>query len=134
MTTPLEIVSEFCAAFVEDGGRPAIRRWFSPTTVWDNVGISVTTGIDGAIALIDELEKSMGIATVRIEMLAIAADGNRVLTERLDIFERADGSEIGRTTLMGIYELDGDNIAAWRDYAHPNAMSTAAADGTEIQQ
>lgn len=127
MATPIEIVSEFCNAFVEDGGRPAIRRWFTPQTVWNNVGIASTTGIEQAIGFIDELEKSMGIATVRVEMLAIAADGNRVLTERLDIFERADGSEIGRTTLMGIYELDGDHIAAWRDYAHPNAMSTAAA-------
>lgn len=127
MTTPVEIVTEFCAAFVEDGGRPAIRRWFSPTTVWNNVGIASTTGVEEAIDFIDELEKSMGITTVRIEMLAIAAHGNQVLTERLDIFERADGSEIGRTTLMGIYELDGDRITSWRDYAHPNAMSIAAA-------
>ncbi|WP_245582537.1 limonene-1,2-epoxide hydrolase family protein [Neorhizobium lilium] len=67
----------------------------------------------------------MGIATVRIEMLSIAADGNRVLTERLDIFERADGSEIGRVTLMGIYEIDGDRIVTWRDYV--NAISKLAA-------
>lgn len=127
MTTPIELVNEFCNSFEEDGGRPAIKRWFTPDTVWNNVGIASTTGIDEAIAFIDELEKSMGIATVRIEMLAIAADGNRVLTERLDIFERADGTEIGRTTIMGIYELNGDHIAAWRDYAHPNSLSTTAA-------
>ncbi|WP_209857281.1 limonene-1,2-epoxide hydrolase [Rhizobium herbae] len=127
MPTPLEIVSEFCNSFVEDGGRPAIRRWFTPQTVWTNVGISSTTGIDEAIGMIDELEKSMGIATVHIEMLAIAADGNRVLTERLDIFERADGSEIGRVTLMGIYEIEGDRIVAWRDYVDVNAISKLAA-------
>ena len=127
MTTPFEIVSDFCSTFVEDGGRPAIRRWFTPETVWTNVGISSTTGIDEAIGMIDELEKSMGIATVRIEMLAIAADGNRVLTERLDIFERADGSEIGRVTLMGIFEIDGDRIVAWRDYVDVNAISKLAA-------
>ena len=72
MTTPLEIVSDFCNAFPEEGGRPAIRRWFTPETVWTNVGISSTTGIDEAIGMVDELEKSVGIATVRIEMLAIA--------------------------------------------------------------
>ena len=127
MPTPLEIVSEFCNAFTEDAGRPAIRRWFTPKTVWTNVGISSTTGIDEAIGMVDELEKSMGIATVRIEMLSIAADGNRVLTERLDIFERADGSEIGRVTLMGIYEIDGDRIVAWRDYVDVNAISKLAA-------
>ncbi|GEO86743.1 MULTISPECIES: limonene-1,2-epoxide hydrolase family protein [Alphaproteobacteria] len=127
MITPIEIVSEFCTAFDEDGGRPAIRRWFTPETVWTNVGISSTTGIDEAIGMVDELEKSMGIATVRIEMLSIAADGNRVLTERLDIFERADGSEIGRVSLMGIYEIEGERIVAWRDYVDVNAITKLAA-------
>jgi limonene-1,2-epoxide hydrolase len=39
-----------------------------------------------------------------------------VLTERLDRFECADGSEIGAAKVMGILELDGDRIVAWRDY------------------
>lgn len=124
MLTPIEIVSEFCDAFHADHGRSAIRQWFTPQTVWTNVGISSTTGIEEAIGMIAELEKSLGIATVRIDMLAIAADGNRVLTERLDVFERADGSEIGRITLMGIFEIEGEHIVAWRDYADVNAAST----------
>ncbi|MDF5890243.1 limonene-1,2-epoxide hydrolase family protein [Pseudomonas syringae pv. syringae] len=60
------------------------------------------------------------MATVRFEMRAIAANGNKVLTERLDRFERADGSEIGAPTVMGILELDGDKIVAWRDYFDVN--------------
>ena len=116
MPTPMEIVTAFCAAFPEDGGRIAVRRWFTPQTLWVNEGVAVTTGVEEAIAMIDSSETSLGIATVRIEMLAIAADGNRVLTERLDRFERADGSEIGAAKVMGIFELDGDHIVAWRDY------------------
>jgi limonene-1,2-epoxide hydrolase len=127
MPTPLETVSAFCAAFVDDGGRTAVRRWFTPSTRWVNEGVAVTTGIDEAIAMIDELEKTMGIATVHVDMLAIAADGNRVLTERLDRFERADGSEIGRVTLMGIFELEGDKIIGWRDYFDVNAIQNLAA-------
>ncbi|MEI9423200.1 limonene-1,2-epoxide hydrolase [Mesorhizobium sp. Cs1299R1N1] len=127
MATPIEVVTDFCAAYSEDRGRPAIRRWFTPKTLWVNVGISATTGIEEAIGMINELEKSMRIATVHIDMLAIAADGKRVLTERLDRFERADGSEIGRMTLMGIYEIEGDHIVAWRDYFDINAVSKLAA-------
>jgi len=126
MPSPIEIVTDFCNAFPEDGGRYAIRQWFTPKTVWTNVGISSTTGIEEAVGMVDELEKSAGISTVRIEMLAVAADGNCVLTERLDIFERADGSELGRVTLMGIYEIEGDRIVAWRDYADVNAVSKLA--------
>jgi limonene-1,2-epoxide hydrolase len=28
---------------------------------------------------------------------------------------------------MGIFEIEGDRIAAWRDYAHPNSMTMTAA-------
>ncbi|GLK79052.1 limonene-1,2-epoxide hydrolase [Methylopila turkensis] len=127
MPTPIETVSAFCAAFVEDGGRPAVRRWFTPSTKWVNEGVGVTTGIDEAIGFIDGGETSMGMATVHIDMLAIAADGNRVLTERLDRFERADGSEIGRFKVMGIFELEGDKIVAWRDYFDVKAIESFAA-------
>lgn len=127
MPTPIETVSAFCAALAEDAGRPAIRRWFTPNTRWVNEGLAVTTGIDEAIALIDGMEMSMGISTVHIDMLAIAADGSRILTERLDRFERADGSEIGRAKVMGIFELEGDKIVAWRDYFDVNVVQSFAA-------
>lgn len=127
MPTPIETVSTFCTAFVEDGGRPAVRRWFTPSTRWINEGVSVTTGADEAIAMIDELETSIGISTVHIDMLAIAADGSRVLTERLDRFERADGSEIGRVMIMGIFELEGDKIVEWRDYFDVTAVQKFSA-------
>ena len=128
MPTPTETVSAFCAAFVEGGGRPAVRRWFTPRTRWVNEGVSVTTGAEEAIAMIDGLETSMGIATVRIDMLAIATDGSRVLTERLDRFERADGSEIGRAMIMGIFELEGDKIVEWRDYFDTTALQNLSAN------
>lgn len=116
MPTPLETVKAFCAAFSKDHGRTAIRQWFTPATVWVNEGISVTTGIEEAIASIEAVEKAFGIHSAHFDMLAIAADGNRVLTERRDRFQRADGTEIGATTVMGIFEVEGDHIVAWRDY------------------
>lgn len=120
MPKPIDNVTAFFAAYPEDGGRAAIRRWFTPSTVWVNEGVATTTGIDEAIAFINAFEQATGITTVRFEMLAIAADGNKVLTERLDRFERADGSQIGAPTVMGILELDGDHIVAWRDYFDVN--------------
>jgi limonene-1,2-epoxide hydrolase len=116
MPTPIETVTAFCAAFSKDHGKSAVRQWFTPETVWVNEGISVTTGIDEAIAALEAVEKSVGIKDADFDMLAIAADGNRVLTERLDRFKRADGSEIGAAMVMGIFEVDGDHIVAWRDY------------------
>ena len=116
MPTPTETVIAFCAAFSKDHGKSAVRQWFTPETIWVNEGISVTTGIEEAIAALEAVEQQVGIKGSHFDMLAIAADGNRVLTERLDRFKRADGSEIGAAMVMGIFEVEGDRIVAWRDY------------------
>ena len=128
LSTPVEIVKAFCAAFPEDDGKVAIRRYFTPKTVWVNEGVSRTTGIDEAIAFLERPDRSPGIAAVHFDMLAIAADGNRVLTERLDRFVRSDGSEIAAIKVMGIFEVEGDHIVAWRDYADVNAGRRISAD------
>jgi len=128
MSTPMEIVKAFCATIPEDGGKVAIRRYFTPNTVWVNEGISRTTGVDEAIAFLERPNRSTSIAAVHFDMLAIAADGNRVLTERLDRFVRTDGSEIAAIKVMGIFEVVGDHIVAWRDYADVNAGKKISAD------
>lgn len=128
MSTPIEIVKAFSDAIAEDDGKVAIRRYFTPKTVWVNEGVSRTTGIDEAIAFLERPNRSTSIAAVHFDMLAIAADGNRVLTERLDRFVRSDGSEIAAIKVMGIFEVDGDHIVAWRDYADVNAGKKISAD------
>ncbi|MDB5503156.1 MAG: limA [Tardiphaga sp.] len=120
MPAPVETVTAFSAAIAEDNGKAAIRRWFTPKTVWVNEGVSTTTGIEEAIAFIERPGRSPDIAAVHFDMLAIAADGNRVLTERLDRFVRADGSEVAAVKVMGIFEIEGDCIVAWRDYFDVN--------------
>ena len=120
MLTPIETVTAFSAAFAHNNGKNAIRWWFTPKTVWVNEGVSTTTGIEEAIAFIDRPGRSPEIAAVHFDLLAIAADGNRVLTERIDRFVRADGSTIAAVKLMGIFEVEGDCIVAWRDYFDVN--------------
>ncbi|MGH6809651.1 MAG: limonene-1,2-epoxide hydrolase family protein [Ensifer adhaerens] len=120
MNSPIEIVKAFCAAFPDNDGKTAIRRWFTSQTVWINEGVSSTIGIEEAIAFLERPERSPSIAAVHFDMLAIAADGNRVLTERLDRFVRADGSEVAAGRVMGIFEVESDHIVAWRDYFDVN--------------
>jgi limonene-1,2-epoxide hydrolase len=128
MPTPIETVTAFSAAFPEDNGKAAIRRWFTPKTVWINEGVSSTTGIEEAIAFLERPDRSKAIAAVHFDILAIAADGNRVLTERVDRFVLADGSEVAAARLMGIFEVEGDKIVAWRDYFDVNFATKVSAD------
>jgi len=124
MPTPIEIVSAFCAAFTENQAEPAIRRWFTPSTVWVNEGLSVTTGIEEAV----NRPRLASVAAVHFDMLAIAADGNRVLTERLDRFVRDDGSEVAALKVMGIFEIEDGQIVAWRDYFDTSAAKRISPD------
>ena len=118
MATPIDTVKTFCAKHGESklGMHAAFRTYFTPKTVWENVGLAVTTGIDEAIGLLGQFETVLGLDTIDIEMLSIAADGNRVLTERIDNLRRADGSVIWGLPVMGIFEIEEGHIRAWRDY------------------
>lgn len=124
MAAPIETVRAFCAAFSENHAEDAIRHWFTSKTVWINEGLSTTSGIEEAI----KRPRSPDVAAVHFDMLAIAADGNSVLTERLDRFVRADGSEIAALKVMGIFEVEGDCIVAWRDYFDVNLAKKMSRD------
>lgn len=110
------------AAFLErvdtglDGFAAAVRRWFTPQTVWENVGMSLTTGPDEALTVIDGM-KTAGIAAMRVENLAVAAVGNRVLTERIDYMVDANGNTRRVVRTMGIFEVsETGEIIRWSDY------------------
>lgn len=119
MQDALGIVSEFIDAMDAntDGIAVAFRRWFTPSTVWDNVGLAKTQGVDEAIALINQFGATLGVAAMRFELLAIASVGNKVLTERIDHMFDASGNLLASLPLMGIFELDVDGkIRRWSDY------------------
>jgi limonene-1,2-epoxide hydrolase len=70
------------------------------------VGTDAIRGfIEGFTAMVDRIE---------FEVLHLAANGDVVLTERVDTFVRPAGS-IG-LPVMGTFELSGGKITAWRDY------------------
>lgn len=121
MPTPTEIVADFCAMWAEPGGDDAIRKHFTPDAIWENHGMVTTTGPDEAIAL-NAAFAQKGVAGIRFDVLAIAADGNTVMTERIDTMYAADGSTIGAFPVMGVFEVKDGKIAVWRDYFDTRAM------------
>jgi limonene-1,2-epoxide hydrolase len=126
--TPIDTVTAFFARFSEgkEGLQDSIRRWFTPQTVWDNVGLAVTIGPEQAIALATQFEQQMGVASVVIELRAIAASGSKVLTERIDHLIAADGAERWGAGVMGTLEIRDDKIIAWRDYFDTAATQVLA--------
>ena len=70
-----------------------------------------------------------GVESIEFRILNIAADGNTVLTERLDIFVLPNVTI--ELPVMGTFELRDGKIAKWRDYFDLNQYMTqmAAAAG-----
>jgi len=116
MTTPISIVESFIAGWAPNQAAmyEAFRRYFTAQTVWENVGVATTTGIDEAIGFFEGFP--MKIDHIKVDMLAIAANGNVVLTERIDHLCGKDGKILLSLKLMGIFEVQGGKISKWRDY------------------
>ncbi|MBV9841159.1 MAG: nuclear transport factor 2 family protein [Sphingomonadaceae bacterium] len=130
MRDPLAVVTEFLTAISgshENAFANAVRRWFTPETVWDNVGLLTTIGADEAIAAWQGFGAS-GLHSLRVETLAIAAQGSKVLTERVDHMLDAGGNTTGQVAVMGIFEVGDDGrILRWSDYFDPTPFKQAAA-------
>lgn len=70
--------------------------------------------IDGRDAVRRYLESVGPFDWVDWQLRALAADGPRVLTERVDEFSR--NGVVVSLPIMGIFEIEDGLIRAWRDY------------------
>ena len=117
MATPTQIVEAFLAAWDGPGGiAKAINDWFTPDTVWENVGMGETTGPEQAMGVLSAMGGDPAQVDMRVDNLAVAPIGGKVLTERVDHIIGPDGNPAMSIRVMGIFETDGEKITAWRDY------------------
>jgi limonene-1,2-epoxide hydrolase len=117
MGSPSEIVTAFIAQWEEPEGFPeAVENWFTDETVWENVGLITTSGRQEAVGFYDQFSAQTGMTGMKIDVLAIAESGNKVLTERVDYLLGPDGKPVMTVPVMGVFEVAGDRITAWRDY------------------
>lgn len=94
----------------------SMEKRFTDQTVWENVGISKTTGFAEAKAFMDGFAEMKPIESGEVIVHHAAASGNFVLTERTDNFFDLNGAKIVSIKLMGVFEMNGPKIIVWRDY------------------
>jgi limonene-1,2-epoxide hydrolase len=117
MSANTQLVEDFVALWEKPQGLDrAVQEYFTPGTVWVNEGLTETTGIDAALEVNRMFSEKLGVHTIRVDMLAIAEAGGKVLTERIDHMIDADGKVLMSAPVMGIFEIEGGKITAWRDY------------------
>lgn len=99
-----------------EGLTESFRAVFAPQCVWDQRPLVKTTGPAAAIRFMDIARRTMGLATIDVEVVSIAAAGDKVLTERIDTLRRADGSIIVTVPVAGVLTFEGGRLVHWREY------------------
>lgn len=123
MATPTEEVMAFFTEWSSpEIMRDSFRKRFTDETVWVNVGVATTVGIEQAIGFSDAFFEQTKAVRGEVVVDFIAESGNTVLNERTDIFYDADDKLVLSVKLMGILEMDGPKILRWRDYADLKSM------------
>lgn len=108
-----EVVRNFCAEWdapAPDGER--LGAYFTEDAFYHNIPMEPIEGRANIVAAL----AGMGGAMVSRgwEVLALVAEGDTVMTERIDRFD-AGGNAVA-LPVMGVFELREGRIASWRDY------------------
>src|SRR5215218_119825 len=117
--TPLETVRAFCALWAK-GDLEAIIGAFTDDAVYHNIPLDPVHGPDAIRTTIEGF--LAGTDSVEFRVLHAAADGDVVLTERVDVFVAPERRI--ELPVMGTFEVRDGRIAAWRDYFDLNQFMT----------
>ena len=109
--SPTEVVKKFCAAW-SDNDLDALMAFFTDDAVYHNIPIDPVKGVDTIRSTIEGF--TGGVEKIEFRLDNIAADGDVVMTERVDVFH-LPGKSI-ELPVMGTFEVRDGKIAAWRDY------------------
>lgn len=117
MSDPIRTVQKFFQAWeTSQGFRKAIPDFMTADCVYENVGLTLANGPTEALAVMQGFVDQMDFDRLTLDMLAIAAVGNTVLTERVDDLYDSKGNKVVALRVMGTFEVRDGRIAAWRDY------------------
>jgi len=106
--------TEVVMAFVDAWNRmdwDGVVDLLSDDVVYHNIPMEKIEGKQATRAFIVGMQPE----GVDWKVLSIAANGNKVLTERVDDFDMPGGKKLS-VPVMGTFEIVDGKIAAWRDY------------------
>ena len=120
------LVLEFCQAWGKGATPTELVEYFTDDAVYHNIPVEPAVGREAILGLLNMFLSP--VESVEFRMISIAADGDKVLTERVDVFVLPNATI--ELPVMGTFEVKDGKIAAWRDYFDLNQyMSQLQAAG-----
>ena len=117
MASPTETVKAFLGAWAPAGGyKKAIEDYLTSDCVYENIGLTKSTGAKDSIAVIKTFEDGLGFVSLKVDYGAVLEKGNTVVTERVDHLNDASGKTLASLRVLGIFEVRDGKISGWRDY------------------
>jgi limonene-1,2-epoxide hydrolase len=113
MSDAARIVREFCDLMVTREVE-RVRPLLADDVVYQNTGMPAAVGID-AVAENLAGQFAQFPDSYEYRMVNLAADGDVVLTERLDMI-RTPGGDVMGVPVMGTFVVRDGKIARWTDY------------------
>ena len=123
MSDAIDLIRRFCDDWGKGADADVIIDYFTDDAIYHNMPIDPVAGKEAIKATFAMF--TTGVKSIEFRVLNIVADGNTVLTERVDIFEMENVTI--ELPVMGTFELRDGKIAKWRDYFDLNVYMTQLA-------
>lgn len=99
-----------------DAMSAALKALAAEDFVWDSPPIPRMNGLASAQRAL-ERSKRLGFGGVDVEILGVAAHGDKVFVERIDHIRRADGTLVASAPTTGVMTFGADGrLVHWREY------------------
>ncbi len=130
MSDAIDFVRRFCDEWGSGGSAGTLAdrviEYFTDDAVYHNIPVDPAQGREAIKAVISMF--TTGVERIEFRVRHVAAAGDVVMTERVDVFVLPDRTI--ELPVMGTFELREGRIAAWRDYFDLNQyMSQLGAGG-----
>jgi limonene-1,2-epoxide hydrolase len=112
MSDAIDLIRRFCDDWGKGASVDQLVDYFTDDAVYHNIPVDPAVGHDAIRGVFGMF--TTGVESFEFRILNIAADGDTVLTERLDIFVLPNVTI--ELPVMGTFELRDGKIAKWRDY------------------
>jgi limonene-1,2-epoxide hydrolase len=107
-----DLVLKFCDAFGKGVAPNELVDYFSDDAVYHNIPVDPAVGREAILGLLNMFVTPAERVEFRVRN--IVADGDTVLTERVDVFHLPNATI--ELPVMGTFEVRDGKIVAWRDY------------------